>query len=321
MKHSENILIQGLPSGKYAVREDPLEGYDSSFNGTNTGFNNSVTVQIENAKTTELLCRNTYPVYYGYLNVKKVVANAAENSATDQAPADDIFTFEVEITNYDSKITLGSGVTATLYNSEDAIVNKSSILPNITVKDGVDTATLTFTLAKDQWISLNLPACSYSIKEVAVGKSDGTQSRVPTVDYDVACTLNNVSSNIPASATMGSNDVHTVVFTNTYKQHFGELIIDQSGMRDGNESAVYELVNSSNQTVLTFAISGNKSVTLKNVPVDVYTVREIASDWTWTYANARQTVPNVAVQADTETEVDMVYEAKTVDWLHAEAHN
>ena len=106
--------------------------------------------------------------------------------------------------------------------------------------------------------------------------------------------------------------------------YYGYLTISQTGMREGkSESGIYEVVNSSNAVIATVMITEKNSVTLEQVPVGDYTVREISSDWTWTY-NPKVQTKNVSVVVNPgEDDNKVTFEQvaiSPIDWLHSENH-
>ena len=105
--------------------------------------------------------------------------------------------------------------------------------------------------------------------------------------------------------------------------YYAYLTIFQTRMRDGkNESGIYEVVNSSNAVIATVMITGNNSVTLEQVPVDTYTVREITGDWTWTYNASPDNSLTVEVKTNPDADDNKVTFGQVaispIDWLHSE---
>ena len=105
--------------------------------------------------------------------------------------------------------------------------------------------------------------------------------------------------------------------------YYAYLTIFQTGMRDGeNESGIYEVVNSSNAVIATVMITGDNSVTLEQVPVDTYTVREITGDWTWTYNASPDNSLTVEVKTNPSADDNKVTFGQVpispIDWLHSE---
>lgn len=96
------------------------------------------------------------------------------------------------------------------------------------------------------------------------------------------------------------------------------LTIRQTGMKHQTDSGIYEIVNESDQVIITVVITGNNSVTLEQIPLGTYTIREITSRWTWTYASTNGIYFTVT---DTGNTVIFNHASKTVDWLHNESCN
>ena len=78
LKHGESMLITGLPVGSYVVKEDPSEGYESSFPIPNPDGSVQIAVEVETGKTTTLACINKYPVHVGTLTITKTGAEAGQ---------------------------------------------------------------------------------------------------------------------------------------------------------------------------------------------------------------------------------------------------
>jgi len=93
------------------------------------------------------------------------------------------------------------------------------------------------------------------------------------------------------------------------------LTITQKGMLNETDSGIYEVVNSSDQVIATVMLTGNSSVTLEQIPVGTYTVREVGN-WTWTYSGTLS--KGVTVTASTDNEVIFTHSDIAVDWLHSE---
>ena len=93
------------------------------------------------------------------------------------------------------------------------------------------------------------------------------------------------------------------------------LTITQKGMLNETDSGIYEVVNSSDQVIATVMLTGNSSVTLEQIPVGTYTVREVGN-WTWTYSGTLS--EGVTVTASADNEVIFTHSDIAVDWLHSE---
>ena len=312
LKHNQYILIEGLPVGDYLVKEEAIEGYDSSFGDviTNAGNYSVDPATITTNNTTVLNCQNAYPVYYSNLIVKKTVVTPADHSAVDQAPADDEFTFTVTISGYSNKVDLTKGVTAKFYDSTDTLIKTEAILLNAD--------SLTFTLKAGEWVDLNLPACIYTIAET--GLSSTVNSDVLADHYATSYAVGGEVGVTGESYTLVSGEQETVVFTNTYKRHYLDLTITTT-CADYNQSFIFDV--SATGTALgdihlTVVLVGNDSQTIKDLPVGEYTVTE-QTKWSWREADVEsQTVilqtQSVTVPFDFGV-IDRIY------WLSGYSYN
>ena len=98
------------------------------------------------------------------------------------------------------------------------------------------------------------------------------------------------------------------------------LKIYQTGVAD-THSGIYEIVKSSD-VIAKVMITGNTYVTLDAVPIGTYTIKEITSEWTWTYDPDNDADPlTFEVSAAGPNTVTFNHSAKTVDWLHNENAN
>lgn len=107
------------------------------------------------------------------------------------------------------------------------------------------------------------------------------------------------------------------VFEYTFKARFMPitLTISQTGMAEQNRSAIYEIVNAGGTVIARVSITGDSSVTLTQIPVGNYTIREITADWTWTYANSN---PKSFTVAAGTNEVKFQHTYKDVHWYNSE---
>lgn len=312
LKHNQYILIEGLPVGEYLVKEEAVEGYDSSFGDviTNAGNYSDDPATITTNNTTVLNCQNAYPVYYSNLIVKKSVVTPADHSAVDQAPADDEFTFTVTISGYSNKVDLTKGVTAKFYDSTDTLIKTEAILLNAN--------SLTFTLKAGEWVDLNLPACTYTIAET--GLSSTVNSDVLADHYETTYTVGGEVGVAGESYTLVSGEQETVVFTNTYKRHYLDLTIT-TNCADYNQSFIFDV--SATGTALgdihlTVVLVGNDSQTIKDLPVGDYTVTE-QTEWSWREAY----VTSKTVELRTKS-VTVSFDFGVIDriyWLNGYSYN
>ncbi len=92
------------------------------------------------------------------------------------------------------------------------------------------------------------------------------------------------------------------------------LILSQTGIQD---SAIYEIVDASDNVVLTVALTGEEQVAIYQLPVGDYTIRE-RTGWTWKY-NSKES-EKITVTGTKENIVTFAYTKTVPDWLHSETH-
>lgn len=313
LKHNQYILIERLPVGNYLVKEEAVEGYDSSFGDVvkDPGKYSVDPATITTNNTTVLDCENAYPVYYSNLIVKKAVITPASHSAVDQAPENDVFTFTITISNYSDRISLAGGVGAKFYESaEDTQPDERSLT--------VTKNQLTFTLKHGEWVDLNLPACDYIIAET--GLSSTVNTSVLADHYSTTYTVDEAEGVDGGSYTLVSGEVETVEFINTYKRHYADLTITTT-CADSEQSFLFDV--SATGTALgdihlTVILVGNDSQTIRDLPVGKYTVTE-QNNWSWREASVDS--KTVVLQDQSVTvpfdfgAVDRIY------WLNGYSYN
>ncbi len=322
LKHGESIQIDGLPVGKYLVKEKNVDSYKSGFTIVVDENYNGEYVTISNADVSGgksvLDCENQYPVNLATLVVRKIVEDSPDNSDLDSAPESDIFKFTVDISDYSILATLDKIVQATIHNADGTVPQNSAYELN--------GEKLTFQLLAGQYATIQLPACNYIVTETALSSEVNTD--VLSDHYDTTYVLNDTepANGTIANGTLESNGIATVVFTNTYKRHYADLKIIQSGMTSETDSGIYELVyktkDDEEPVLVTVMITGNSYVIVEQVPVDEYTLREIESDWTWTYESTGDGTgyenPTVKVVVTAENRITFTHTGKHIDWLHHE---
>lgn len=276
LKHNQYVLIEGLPVGEYLVKENAVEGYDSSFGDVSDGNMFSVDpATIKTGQTTVLNCQNSYPVYYSNLIVRKNVVTPDGYLAMDQAPVDDVFTFTVSFREYSDKVDLTNGVKVKFYESEnDTTPTESAII--------AENDRLTFQLKHGEWVDLNLPACKYVISETDMTSKVNTRGSLSD-HYTVSYTVGDAEAQQGAEFALTSGEVETVVFTNTYKKHYADLTISKS-CSDPNQSFIFHVTGTptySNKSVnMKVVLAGKDSITIKGLPIGSYIVHEKDS-WSW----------------------------------------
>ena len=90
-------------------------------------------------------------------------------------------------------------------------------------------------------------------------------------------------------------------------------------MKYETDSGIYQIINSDDAVVATVVITGtgeDNAVILEQIPAGNYRIREIGSDWTWTYEDTTEI--SFAVLNTGNNVVEVTHTSKTVDWLHNE---
>ncbi len=112
------------------------------------------------------------------------------------------------------------------------------------------------------------------------------------------------------------------VYTFYYKRALADLTITKSGADDidENQSFIFKVtgIDANNTNIsITVVIHGNDSVTIKDLPVGKYQVKEI-SDWSWRYS-PKDPIKEVSVDAD-GTAIPFENERTKIFWLDGNAY-
>ena len=232
------------------------------------------------AENNRVTITNTYRT--GTLTVKKVVVVQAGVAAPS---ADTEFTFEVELKN----APLGGSVAVSIDNAEP------QSMPLINGK-------LTFKLKDGQMAKIeDLPrGTDYVVTEVNVPDNF-------VVSYD------------GMEAGKIDGDVITTV-TNNYPERYADLTVTKSGLQKSKESAVIDVVvttNGASQTYTLVLNQANPSATITGIPVGSnYTVTE-RDAWTWQY---KDTTAQRGTIVDGGSTVTVANIAEGDKWLHDESY-
>lgn len=85
------------------------------------------------------------------------------------------------------------------------------------------------------------------------------------------------------------------------------------GQRGISGSAIYQVLRGT-EVIVTVVVTGERSVTIEQIPAGNYTVQEISSNWTWTYGE----VASKTVTVSTNAEVSFAYTDLKPCWLYGE---
>lgn len=126
--------------------------------------------------------------------------------------------------------------------------------------------------------------------------------------------VSNTATFNPKNAGCIQDDVYEYTFYARFKPI--TLKLTHQSFRYNYRSGFYEILRQSdNALVATVSISGDNSVILEQIPVGTYIVREIGSDWTWTYDNTNSISFTVVAG---ENEVFLPHVIIEVDWHNGE---
>ena len=299
---SNSLTIENLPAGYYTVTEDLTGIQPNQYTVTSPAEN-----QLVNSTTdaTAFDFTNTYKRTKGTLELTKNV-----NNTTDAPLEAENFTFVVTMpnglnySNYDDVISATGGAIEAVEGHDNQFKVTISFVDD--TDEDKEYFAVGNSTTKTVTIS-NLPSGDYTVDEEEV------------VGYGATWSSGNV-----AKVRGGQEEQPaTLTCTNTYPVY--TLTIKQTGVAD-TDSGIYEVIQSSDSNVdssdpviAKVMITGNASVTLEQVPIGHYIIREITSDWTWTYENTSE--KTVDVTSDSNSEVTFNHISKTIDWLHNEAAN
>lgn len=276
LRHDENIELQGIPVGNYTVTESYTNGYNSSFQEIAGSKDKAEPVLVTENATATASCINQFPFYYGDLTITKMV----DKEDDDETAPGDTFTFTVTMTETNAK---AGDVFQTVIPASGNTPNGSVTLDS----------NLSFTVqlaAGDSIRILQLHDCEYTITESADANVMKHYDTAWTVDAGEEAEKSGTS--VTVSDVLSPNDVDNVVFTNTYKRHYGKITLQKSGVSEYESDFTYiftlNMVESAfgeTFTPVTVPVTGNGSITIGELPVGTYELTEdaYATGWSWRY--------------------------------------
>lgn len=237
------------------------------------------TYTMEGGINPEIDITNTYTPNTGALKIEKIVEKEYEN---DILP-DDEYTFTVDVN--------GAGTyTYKVYAAGD---ENNEVVSSGTVADNG-----TLTLKGGQYaIVEDVPVGAYTVTETADD------------DYETEVT--------GASGTIASNETSEAIFTNTYKKHLFSLTITKAGVESEDAGAPFVFHVSGEGVDLDVVIYGNSSVTIKDLPIGTYTVRETSGYWRYDISAASYSPSSTVVLTDSDQAVTVINYKTNDSWLDA----
>ena len=276
LRHGENIELQGIPVGNYTVTESYTNGYNSSFQEIAGSKDKAEPVLVTENATATASCINQFPFYYGDLTITKMV----DEEDDDETAPDYTFTFTVTMTETNAK---AGDVFQTVKPANSNTPNGSVTLDS--------NLSFTVQLAAGESIRiLQLHDCEYTITESAAANVMKHYDTAWTVDAGEEAEKS--GTGVTVSDVLSPNDVDNVVFTNTYKRHYGKITLQKSGVSEYESDFTYiftlNMVESAfgeTFTPVTVPVTGNGSITIGELPVGTYELTEDAhaTGWSWRY--------------------------------------
>lgn len=177
-------------------------------------------------------------------------------------------------------------------------------------------------ISKDEKITISqIPSgMSYEVTESQHNGGKGYQYEAPKYTAN--------------TGTIQHNETTAVTITNTLKLLYGELVIQKTGIDsrdhygvgygpDGEtQSTVYTIKGTSDSGVaidMQVVITGNGSMTIKDIPVGKYTVTE-NMDWAWRYENSQNVHSNVEIKGGATTTESFNNTRTKHYWLSGDAY-
>jgi len=296
----QSVTVKDLPEGRYRITEASQPSYANSFahkeNGNWKEKSTSTTdgqmyteIDVKPDATAEVKCTNTYPVNRAELIIQKLVT---QEYGRDTLP-DAKFTFTVTLEEKDLE-----AYSYTVYKPGSTPTSDPTV-----VKTGtVDTENKTFVIPEleaGQYVVVEkMPVCGYSVTETVVSTEASIQ------DYNTSCqfyqsTMGTDASTAPntsgeviesydtssVSRTFAAGHTDTLVFTNQYKRHLGELKITKQLAEDSVNTGEKFLfrITGENGFSMSIALEAGQSQTIFDLPLGKYTVTEDTS-WSWRYS-------------------------------------
>lgn len=290
----QSVTVEGVPEGRYRITEATLPYYANSFAhkedgnwikkpSTSTADGQMYTeIAVKPNTTAEVKCTNTYPVYRAELIIQKLVTKEYDRDTLPDAK----FTFTVTLAEEDRQ-----EYNYTVYDADgnNPKTGKATVENKVFVIQD---------LKAGQYVVVEeMPVCGYTVTESGVSAEASIQDY--NISYQVyqstmgtdASTKPNTSGEViesydtsSVSRTFAAGHTDTLVFTNQYKRHLGELKITKQLAKDSVNTGEKFLfrITGANGFSMSIALEAGQSQTIFDLPLGEYTVTEDTS-WNWRY--------------------------------------
>lgn len=291
----QSVTVKDLPEGRYRITEATIPQYANKFaHKENNDWSVQLSTPTESGQmyteisvtpnaVSEVQCTNTYPVSRAELILQKLVTKEYDRDTLPDA----MFTFtvtldEIDLTSYAYKIYNVNGSVAKTGTAN--VDNKIFVIPELE--------------AGQYAVVENMPICGYAVAESIVSTNATIQDYNPSYKIyqsemgQTASTAPNTSGNAiqseaqsSVSRTFVAGKTDTIVFTNQYKRHLGELTIQKQlaeGSVNTGEKFLFRITGD-NGFSMSIPLAAGASQTIYDLPLGTYTVTEDTS-WNWRYS-------------------------------------
>lgn len=296
--------IQNAPVGQTLKASLNGEDYDVTFLGWSTDPNATTPDPSIDPGDSITVTKDTvlYAVWQGKhtsgtLKLQKTEVFEDVNDERKDVGAS--YTFTVTIANAEA----GKSYPYTIYNADNTVksAEKSLVSGGEIVLQAGEYAVVN-----------NVPGGS-----VTVSESVATDSEFD-VSWNVAGSKTE-GSTVIASVTAGNQT--EIVCVNTYSPLVADLTITKSGdITDENQSFIFYVKDSTGKLVNTVIINGTGSVTIKDLPLDTYTVTE-DTNWSWRYTPTDGASKTITLIANGENDVKFNNNRSWIYWLSGDSYN
>lgn len=258
IKAGQYALLKGLPTGSYTITEADYTTKDYAVVPAQT-------VTLEEEKTT----RADFVNLYSDRTFDLKVTNIMNKSYVGDTLPDDTFSFTLVLTPDTSTKNIARDYYWQIVSVDGNVQEERG-----TVEITETSESFTFTLANGETAEFfDLPIGSYTITEA----DDHAANYMTTVNGNEGYTASD-------TVTAMTNTLATVTFVNTYQRHLWDLTITTTAA-DSEQSFLFSVTGTpdapgAGMVSLKVVLVGTDSVTIRDLPIGVYTVAE-ADGWSW----------------------------------------
>ena len=216
--HGDTIVIHDLALGDYTVREEPVIGYKSIFEGNETEH---INFRLDtDGQTVVTYVVNAYPFYVGDLLLSKKIIKLADS---DPDGTGEKFTFHVTIRPDAGTLDIDRTITYKTIGNDGQYQEAAYTIP----AQGYGDHTFTLILkAGDDVTIKDIPMGNFTVVETIPGGHYVTDYYKVTYDKQISNTTNVVGTSNTVNGVILAGHVTEVGYHNTYKK--GDLTIEKT---------------------------------------------------------------------------------------------